>query len=338
MAPSPFSIDVVTRALGERVASVEVVERFAASGAEVARLQVEGPDGRSRTVIGKSATGTGLAAARCERRFYEQLAPRWAHPAPALLGALEDGAGDGARLVLLTEDLEAAGYARPLATGVPEAQVDALIDTLVRLHAAFWDHLGADVVDWAHPAPSVTQAAQAWPVDVIAANAAAVRAEAARFAAAPELTAAERALVPELLDAWECQFRARVACGGLTLIHADFHVLGNIFVAPGRPPRVIDWSELKPGLGPHDVAYLLTPLPAADRRARDAAVLRRYWDGLRAAGIDYPWTLCEWDYRFSQFAKLFQSVFQGSVRWFRTSAALLDELDGRAALRDPPPA
>jgi hypothetical protein len=345
MRSEPFTERAVTAALQDAgVVSVEVVERFAGSSAEVARLRIGFSDGGSRTVIGKAAMGPGLAAARRERQFYEHLAPLWAHPAPALLGSMEDGAGDHTRVLLLTEDLEAAGYALPsgaagAAGAASEAQLHAVIDTLVRLHVAFWDRLRADVVDWAHPAPSVTQAAQAWPPAVIAANARAVREAAADFEAEAALTRADRALVSELLDAWERQFLARVGPGRrLTLIHADFHLLGNVFFAADDPrPRVIDWSELKPGLGPHDLAYCLTPLPADDRRARDGALLRRYWEGLHAAGIDYPWALCEWDYRFSLITKLFQAVFQRSARWLRASAALIEELDGRRALREPPP-
>lgn len=57
---------------------------------------------------------------------------------------------------------------------------------------------------------------------------------------------------------------------------------------------------MKPGLGPHDLAYCLTVVPTRDRLARDLTLLRRYWDGLRAAGVDdYSWELCEWDFRFS---------------------------------------
>lgn len=67
------------------------------------------------------------------------------------------------------------------------------------------------------------------------------------------------------------------------------------------------------------------------------ALLRRYWYGLAATVIDeYDWDLCQWD-RFSQVTKRFQSVFQRSAMWFRRSAALLEKLDGRAALREPPP-
>ncbi|HWU89989.1 MAG TPA: aminoglycoside phosphotransferase family protein, partial [Kofleriaceae bacterium] len=343
MMSEPFSSEAVMHALRDvAVASVDVIETFRASSAEVARLRVALSDGREPfTAIGKSATGAGLAAARRELRFFQHLAPCWDHPAPGLLGAWEERHGEHARLLLVTEDLGARGYALPR-DGVSEAQLDAVTDTLATLHTRFWEDLFVEVLDPAHPAPSVTRAAQAWPAGVIGAHAAAARDEAARFleAVSAEITVAERALLQDLLEDWEHRFQARAAGGrSITLIHGDFHLLGNIFFAADEPrPRVIDWSELKPGLGPHDLAYCLLSAPATNRPARDLALLRRYWEGLRAAGVEaYGWDLCQWDYRFSLLTNLFQSVFQNSLVWFRKTAALIAELDCRAALRSPPP-
>jgi len=342
MMPAPFSAEAVRHALRDAaVASVEVIEALPASSADVARLRIGFSDGRKPlTAIGKSATGAGLAAVRREWRFYEQIAPLWAHPAPRLLGAWEHGRDDDTRLLLLTEDLGEAGYALAQG-GVSQAQLQGVVDTLVSLHARFWGDLQVENLDFAHPTASVTRAAQAWPAEVIAAHAIAVRDEAASFRqAASELTPADRALLVEVLESWEGRFLARAAAGrSITLIHADFHLLGNLFFAANEPrPRVIDWSELKPGLGPHDLAYCLISAPAEDRPARDLALLRCYWEGLRAAGItDYGWDLCQWDYRFSVITNLFQSVFQHSPLWFGTTAALIAELDCLTALRSPPP-
>jgi aminoglycoside phosphotransferase (APT) family kinase protein len=189
--------------------------------------------------------------------------------------------------------------------------------------------------------PSATSSAQAWPPEAITRHAAAVRSEAGRFfATASELEDSERAVLDEILEVWPQQFRARVADGrALTLIHGDFHFLGNVFFADGDPrPKVIDWSELKPGLGPHDLAYSLSVFPPDERVSRDPELLRHYWDALRAAGVaDYSWELCSWDFRFSMISNLFQSVFQHSVRWYRTSLAAINALDSRTTLTQPPP-
>ncbi|MEV0803287.1 aminoglycoside phosphotransferase family protein [Kribbella sp. NPDC050281] len=324
----------VSAALGTPVSGVEVVDTFAASEAEVVRLRVRSVGGTQSTVIAKRATGAGVAAARREIRFFQELAPRWDHPAPRLLGATD--AGD--EVLLLSEDLEAAGY-RVVGAEVSETQLHGTIDMLAGLHARFWN----DVPEYLLSAsePSVTSSAQALPREVIKRNAAAVRNEAAQFfPTATELDDAERSVLEEILERWERQFLARVADGrAITLVHGDLHFLGNVFFSADDPrPKVIDWSELKPGLGPHDLAYCLSVVPTGDRLARDRELLRRYWEALRAAGVDdYSWDLCGWDFRFSVISNLFQSVFQRSVRWYRTSLAAIDVLDAQATLTEKPP-
>lgn len=312
----------VCAALGTPVHGVEVVETFAASAADVARLLIRRADDSGFTVIAKLASGAGLAAARREVQFFEQLAPKWDHPAPQFLGARDTGD----RVLLLTEDLGAAGY-RVVGADVTDQQLRGAIDVLAGFHRRFWN----DVTAAPDLEPSVTSSAQAWPPEVIARHAAAVRsATDSFFAEAPELTPTERAALDEVLTGWERQFQKRVAGGrALTLIHGDFHFLGNIFFADGDPrPKVIDWSELKPGLGPHDLAYSLSAIPARQPAAQD--LLRCYWETLDVP--DYSWELCSWDFRFSVISNLFQSVFQRSVKWYRASLSAIDTFDSRATL------
>ncbi|WP_328997764.1 aminoglycoside phosphotransferase family protein [Kribbella sp. NBC_00709] len=329
MTITPFSRDAIGAALGSALSNVQILDTFAASAAEVARVRLRSVDGSETTIIAKHATGAGAAAARREIRFYERLAPRWDHPAPRLLGATDDGE----TVLLLTEDLDAAGY-HVVGAGLSGSQLHGAIDVLAALHREFWDDAPAVELE-----PSVTSTAQAWPPELISRNAAAVRAEAARFFdAATELGDAERSILGEIVDGWEKQFRLRVGEGrALTLIHGDFHFLGNVFFTGTDPrPKVIDWSELKPGLGPHDLAYSLAVVPSSDRLTRDRALLRRYWEAL--AVEDYSWELCEWDFRFSVISNLFQSVFQRSVRWYGVSLAAIEALDARSTLAGPIPA
>lgn len=374
--PSSFAIDAVSRALqGAPVRSVEIVETFAAATAEVARLRIQFFDGRSPLVaIGKRSTGSGLAAARRELRFYRELAHLWKAPAPRLYGASsqhsrhgagtfadldagaaprhDDGHGDrdGDRdeeeLLLLSEDLGAAGYALA-ARGPTPAQLGGAIEVLVALQARFWEALPEPLTGEppATSAPSISRAAQAWPPTAIAAHTAALRAAARDFRASQggQLSAEELGLLDELVEPWEQQLLARVRGGrALTLAHGDFHFFGNIFFAPGEPlPRVIDWSELKPSLPAYDLAYCLHAVPldeGADRKARDLEVLRSYWERLRAAGVKtYSWELCQWDFHASMVAGLFQALFQDSARWFRDHAATVALHQAAAALRTPPP-
>jgi Phosphotransferase enzyme family len=368
--PTPFSVDAVARALlGAPVRMVEVVEKLDSASALVARLRIHFFNGREPLkAIGKSASGQELAAAQRELRFFQQLAPLWDSPAPKLLGYCTNGARDdgasavspggaedvdlapAAQLLLLMEDLGASGYS--LVSRFSPAQLRGVVDTLVHFHARFWGKVqGGDLDGLAEATASITRSAQAWPPELISVHAADVHRAATSFLAGDqaqaELSAAERAQLDELcaqrLGPWEQQFLARVAGGhALTLVHGDFHLMGNLFFAAGEPmPRVIDWSELKPGLGPHDVGYFLhgVPLePGQTRLERDLAILRSYWEGLHAAGIrNYSWELCQWDFRFSAFANFFQALFQHSPYWIRVHLETLAALDALAALRTPPP-
>jgi hypothetical protein len=337
-----FSVEVVGRALAtSAIDAVEVVQRFASTSAEVVRLVVRFADGRDDlSVIGKLATGAGLPSARRELAFARDIAPLWDSRAAALLGACDDGVGDAARLLLLFEDLGAAGYA-VAGTGVTEAQLRGAIGALGAMHARFWDAVPGALLEDVTAREAMTRSARVGPPALIASNADAARDAAARFVAGAgrDITDDERAVLEDILAAWPGQLTARVAAGGVTLIHADFHFLGNIVFAAGDPrPRILDWADVKPGLGPHDVAYCLTAVPAADRPARDRALLRRYWDGLCAHGVrTYSWALCRWDHRFSLITNALQSLHQGSLTWFRHSLAMIEVHDARRALRQAPP-
>lgn len=338
----PFPVEQVARALGLGAgAQLEVIERFEASTAAVVRLRVSSVGGQAaRSVIGKYATGDQLVDAHRELRVYQQLGQRLerAQLAPLLLGVWEER-GEPARLLLVMEDLEATGYR--LRSSWSVEQLGGAVGALVQLHAGYWEELHVAELDLDRPMVSVTQSAQAWPPAAISEHARVARAETARFLEEAEgLTGAEVALLDEVLETWERQFQARIEGGrALTLLHGDFHLMGNVFFAEGEAvPRVIDWSELKPGLPPHDLAYCLHAAPVEDRATRDLALLRTYWEGLGAAGVQgYGWALCQWDYRFSLVTNLFQSVLQRSSLWFRKTAAVVQLLDATTALRTPPP-
>ncbi len=364
--PSSFPLDAVTRALqGAPVRSVEVIERFGECSAEVARLRILFFDGRPPLVaIAKRSTGRHLAAARRELRFYRELAPLWDAPVPRLLGAAmsggrrgddalapEDATGSaaapgGEEILMLSEDLGAAGYALA-ASGPTPAQLRGTIDALVTWQARFWEAVPELLLadDPALGIPAITRTAQAWPPQVISEHAQVLRATARAFAHAQrnELAPGELQLLHELVTPWEQQLLARTrGAAALTLTHGDFHFFGNIFLAPGEAaPRVIDWSEVKAGLPAYDLAYCLhaVPLePGAERAARDLEILRSYWERLRAAGVQgYSWELCQWDFQISLVAALFQALFQDSAFWFRKNASVVVQHGAAAALRTPPP-
>lgn len=173
---------------------------------------------------------------------------------------------------------------------------------------------------------------QALGGDEIAAQAAVAAAATQRFLHnhAHELVSKEQKLLLALGQEWGARFTRRVAEGqGISLIHGDFHLLGNIFFAKEpttQPPlKIIDWAQSKRALGVHDLMYLLLSVEAENRVERDLVLLRRYHAGLLAAGVtNYPWQQCLWDYQFSQLTNLFQSLLQDSLRWFRRTFAVID--------------
>ena len=294
LAPGLFSVATLRRCrpqpwpAGTTLLEVETLRTFESVSAEVVQLSLTIDDGSAIVVVGKGATGSwnhgaGLRAVRRELAVFRDIAPLWACPCLRLLGVCDDGSDAGPAL-FLAEDLGAAGYAL-VGGGVSLAQLQGAVDRLVAQHAAFWGKLQEGLLDHANPSPSLTQSGQAWPPAVITMHAAEIRKGIAAFLASEaggELTDDESALLTELLELWEQRFLERVTGKrNVTLIHGDFHVLGNVLFRPDDPsPKVIDWSELKPGLGPHDVAYMLISAPSDERASRDQGLLRRYWKGV----------------------------------------------------------
>ena len=153
---------------------------------------------------------------------------------------------------------------------------------------------------------------------------------------ASELTRAEAQLLRKLARRWEEVFRGRTqAMKEVTLIHGDFHLLGNVFFAraDSLSLKAIDWAQAKPGLGPHDLMYALISAPAHDRLARDTSLLKCYHTELRARGVaGYSWAQCLWDYRFSLLTNLWQAILQNSLHWFRKTVELVGMWESEALL------
>lgn len=241
--------------------------------------------------------------------------------APTLYGLIDDPAAE--TCVLLIEDL--ATCYQPVASPMADAWLDLLVDTLADFHAQWWEAPMLDTAAFLQPEDTVMRMAQAIPPQGLRANAASARNAVSRFRSAfgSELSEGEAHLLARLDARWAAPFIARtVDHRGLTLLHGDFHLLGNVFIArqPNAvsPIKVIDWGQVKRGLGPHDLMFALLSVDAADRRSRDLALLRRYHQRLLARGVThYCWDQCLWDYRFSLLTNVYQSIFQGSLRWFR---------------------
>ncbi|MFO1015224.1 MAG: phosphotransferase, partial [Caulobacteraceae bacterium] len=178
----------------------------------------------------------------------------------------------------------------------------------------------------------------AYPLEAVEQNVRAVEAATGRFLAehSAELTADERRLLERVVALWPAMMRTRSeTTDHLTLVHGDFHLMGNVFQPPPGQTRlkVIDWSEVKPGRGPHDLAYALVSAASPDRAARDRRLLKRYVTALEAHGVrGYGLDAAYLDYRFSLLTNLFQSVFQDSPRWLRVTLDAVRDHDAEAVL------
>lgn len=260
----------------------------------------------------------GLQEVLAYRRITPALRPSIA---PTLYGLIDDPAAE--TCVLLIEDL--ATCYQPVEASMADAWLDLLVDTLADFHAQWWEAPMLDTAAFLQPEDTVMRMAQAIPPQGLRANAASARNAVSRFRSAfgSELSEGEAHLLTRLDAGWAAPFMERtVDHRGLTLLHGDFHLLGNVFIArqPNAfsPIKVIDWGQVKRGLGPHDLMFALLSVDAVDRRSRDLELLRRYHQRLLARGVEhYGWDQCLWDYRFSLLTNVYQSIFQGSLRWFR---------------------
>jgi hypothetical protein len=272
--------------------------------------------------------------------FFRRIAPALRSAiAPAIYGLMDDPSAQSC--MLLIEDL-APGYDQ-VRLPLTDAWLEAIVDALADLHAQWWDAPQLNADELLKPEDTVMRMAQALPPEGLRVNVAAAKQAVSRFRShvGPELTADEEELLARLVDQWAAPFIERTARHhGLTLLHGDFHLLGNIFIAKEptniNPIKVIDWGQVKRGLGPHDLMYALLSVEVPDRQSRDLKLLRRYHQRLLALGVHgYAWEQCLWDYRFSLLTNVFQSVFQGSLHWFRRTCDVVETWKARELLDRP---
>ena len=269
----------------------------------------EAPPGGPATLVVKlpaedatsRATGVGLGNYEREVRFYREIAPtmgiRLARPWVA-----EWDEADGS-FVLVLEDLAPAQVGDQL-RGCSVAEADAVVDAAARMHAAHWD--GPELVDYASwmsgPADD-ERAGQlallwsfAWPQFV-------ERHESRLTSQAREL--GER--FGASIGSW-VQDRTRP----YTVVHGDFRTDNMLFGGTSAHPSVVpvDWQTPAIGPGVGDIAYFIgASLLPDSRRAHEERLVKRWFDGLVAAGVrDYSWTTCWRDYRKMTFSGALMGV------------------------------
>lgn len=348
MMPSPADLTEQLRQRGflptGRVLRVIAGQYFEAFADAVFRLNVTYSEDASpsapATLICKQLGPTWYEVVGLpELRFYTELAPLLQYNvAPRFYGALHNPFAK--MCTLLLEDL-AQGYER-VVLPIAEAKLMVVVDALAKHHAFWWDRpmLSAPALQTPAPAGDVTRMPHALSAEGLLANEAAAWGALEVFIShyARDLTPDELKLLGRLRGRWSKTFAKRLfPAANLTLLHSDFHLLGNVFLAKDvnavEPVKVIDWAQAKPGLGLHDLMYMLLSADTLERVARDTTLLKRYYAALTTHGvIGYSWEQCLWDYRFSLLTNLFQAVFQQSLRWFRKTAEVVEVWNSQALL------
>jgi len=239
-------------------------------------------------------TGMRLGAYALEVRFYQELAASLGDTVAACHYAAIDAQTGWFTLVL--EDLAPAEPGDEVA-GATLGQAHAAVDALARIHAAHWEDPATAARSWLNHASPLNQGLLT----------ALLPAFAGRYVdrvAAEHLEVAQR-LVPQL-DGWLADDR-----GPRALQHGDFRVDNLLFARDGpRRAVAVDWQTVFFGAAQHDLAYFLgCSLSTEDRRAHGEALVRRYHDGLRAAGVT-GWSLdeCREGYRRMTFGGLVMTV------------------------------
>jgi aminoglycoside phosphotransferase (APT) family kinase protein len=184
-------------------------------------------------------------------------------------------------------------------------EVDSLLDTLARLHAAWWGGRRLTVeLPWATP-PTTNAPMQFWreigPRLTHNHLASGHRAELVDPVRWPE---------SEWWPAFDRLLQADTE-GPHTFLHGDVHA-SNVYYVAGGPGGLLDWQLALRGCWALDVTYLLTTaLTSHDRATHEQALLRGYLERLRALGVDAPTFDDAW-------RRYCQNALYGVIMWLIT--------------------
>ncbi|MEM8906018.1 MAG: phosphotransferase [Actinomycetota bacterium] len=272
---------------------------------------------------------------RREVLYYAELDPHNDAPGPAVhLSAMHD---DG-HFVIVMENL--SGYdLGDQVVGATLAQTEAGIDLLARQHASFWGRMTEEEHGW------LPRASGSFHADNMF--------QGAQFGWDPMLATFGDVVPPavrDMRDGFVATIRSlqeQLDRDPVTLTHGDFR-MDNLFFGTDdehHPVTIIDWQGPLRSRGIHDVAYLLSQSTQIEvRRAHERELVRRYVEGLAAAGVagygfDEAWN----DYRAAVLylwcyavviAGTLDSANERGVRWMtemlRRNATAIEDLDCRS--------
>ncbi len=292
---SAADVEVISAGVGfvGIVARATLTYQDAAGAPAQLIVKLPSPDPGSRMI------GVAFGLFEREVRFYSDIASECGMEVPGCYFAAYDPATGSSVLVL--EALTEGRFGDQVA-GASGDDAAAAIDSLARMHAAWWESPKLSSHAWitsgienikqpiammyeAAWQPAMQRLGHLLPEDL--------------REAAPAL--GRRAI--RTLDS----FQGREE----TLCHGDFRQ-DNLFFPTANPGSVIacDWQS--PGRAPAfaDIAYFIGgSLPTEVRRAHEQDLLKRYWEGLRAGGVNsYSFEQLLQDYRL-----YFSLVFAGMM-------------------------
>ncbi|MBW2287680.1 MAG: phosphotransferase [Deltaproteobacteria bacterium] len=279
---------------------------------------------------------TLLGLGSSEVAFYRSLGDRLPIRVPRVYCARH--ARRGGRFVLLMEDLASAG-ARFTTSAKPVSldEARAVMTTLGRLHAAYWEspELDDDLAWLRSPENNPTRGFEWWlsarsnqPAlarfrDVVPDR---VRENAHRIHAARPLLEAHWAALPR------------------TLIHGDPHS-GNLYFQDGEV-GFFDWQVVQAGHGLRDVSYfLLNSMDTPLRRSQERTLIEHYLAVLTENGVAAPSAAAAWEEHrlFALYAWIAISVTAATAglqdqeivaRAIESVGQGVEDLDSFAALDD----
>lgn len=211
-----------------------------------------------------------------EAAFYATIAGEVPVRVPRCYGAVVDGRRGRNAIVL--EDLGDSAMFRDITDACSLDDANAVVDALADLHARYWasPRLATDLAGLApHHGAGRAALAGAFVRRVL---------ERPRGLAA-DLVSSAVVSDSRVLGERGAGIDAFWATQPATLVHNDTH-LGNLFFEGGRP-GFLDWQNAGVGPGIGDVAYFVVPsLPPDVARQAEPALVGRYVERLRAAGVD----------------------------------------------------
>ena len=248
--------------------------------------------------------GVALGMFNAEVRFYKELAGRVTTGLPAIYHAEIDAAGSD--FVIVMEDLCDLQMVNQ-SDGLEVDQAHAALNVLGKIHAAWWDDVEGDDVNWiaAMNGPRIEFVDSLMPAML-----AQFREGFAQYLPPGGLE------VYELFTGNYLKLTSTMAARSpWTLVHQDFRVENMMFAQDGSERVVvIDWQGIGRGPGAYDVAYILSgSMDTKLRQANEPALLDTYLNSLQDAGVtNYSSEQLQQDYALSQFmGGLATSMFIG---------------------------